>query len=638
MPLQVEIGGNTSGFEQAMAKAQALASVAASQIKDKFTDASEKIATNWAVTAAKFAAVPVLVGVGGTIATFALMSKAIDLAIDKMEELIKIGERASSVGIGTNFLQAWEGGARKAGLSIEEMTASLKKALDVSKDVLGGSALSGFLTSHTEAGNITKDQATSVTGATSQEARLKASLDLIQQMLNAGKELAAFDLAGKVFGDKFEGALRKNTDLIITMKAELDKPSKGIFSEEEIGRAENINKRLAEAKDKLSTEFTPVAEFLAHLGVNYLSTWTSIVEAIAAAVGWANKLATAASNSDSGFQKFFGRVNKFLEDKGVIDDSVVKKVTEQDIGVDALRRGLQNQAALNAAKNESLAMVRAVIPDKSKPLDVKPEKEKPAKAATTESLDQVERFISNLQKQNDLLRVEAENFGKSNAEREKSVGLVKLEAAARLAQRSATEAETKAVEEQSLKRAKLLDQMEKQQDLVQLQKFAGNQLIDVLDKVAQGGAKASDLILQMGNAIRRAAIQALVLGEGPLAFLFGTKGQGGATGGLIGLLANAFKTTPGTNAAGTPNWRGGLTWVGEDGPELVNVPKGSQIYPNGAGPGGGVVVSINQPIDARGAQSGVAEQIAAALEMNNRNMRVQLPAMIRDARLRNTGI
>lgn len=32
------------------------------------------------------------------------------------------------------------------------------------------------------------------------------------------------------------------------------------------------------------------------------------------------------------------------------------------------------------------------------------------------------------------------------------------------------------------------------------------------------------------------------------------------------------------NAAGTDNWRGGLTWVGEGGPELVSLPRGSQIY------------------------------------------------------------
>lgn len=32
------------------------------------------------------------------------------------------------------------------------------------------------------------------------------------------------------------------------------------------------------------------------------------------------------------------------------------------------------------------------------------------------------------------------------------------------------------------------------------------------------------------------------------------------------------------NAAGDVNWRGGLTWVGETGPEIVDLPRGSRIY------------------------------------------------------------
>ena len=36
----------------------------------------------------------------------------------------------------------------------------------------------------------------------------------------------------------------------------------------------------------------------------------------------------------------------------------------------------------------------------------------------------------------------------------------------------------------------------------------------------------------------------------------------------------------GWNAGGTDAWRGGLTWVGEAGPELVALPRGSQIYSN----------------------------------------------------------
>ena len=34
----------------------------------------------------------------------------------------------------------------------------------------------------------------------------------------------------------------------------------------------------------------------------------------------------------------------------------------------------------------------------------------------------------------------------------------------------------------------------------------------------------------------------------------------------------------GNNALGTDYWRGGLTMVGERGPELVALPRGSQVY------------------------------------------------------------
>lgn len=62
-------------------------------------------------------------------------------------------------------------------------------------------------------------------------------------------------------------------------------------------------------------------------------------------------------------------------------------------------------------------------------------------------------------------------------------------------------------------------------------------------------------------------------------------GLGGALAGLgrLGdrLDAVARKNTSikvGNNAKGTDNWRGGLTWVGERGPELINLPKGSQVH------------------------------------------------------------
>lgn len=62
----------------------------------------------------------------------------------------------------------------------------------------------------------------------------------------------------------------------------------------------------------------------------------------------------------------------------------------------------------------------------------------------------------------------------------------------------------------------------------------------------------------------------------------------------VNRIANALKALGG-NAAGTDYWKGGLTWVGERGPEIVNLPRGSQVIPNdkvGQMAGGGTTVNI----------------------------------------------
>lgn len=44
-----------------------------------------------------------------------------------------------------------------------------------------------------------------------------------------------------------------------------------------------------------------------------------------------------------------------------------------------------------------------------------------------------------------------------------------------------------------------------------------------------------------------------------------------------GMISNMIPDIPGFNALGTNNWKGGMTWVGEAGPELVYLPRGSAV-------------------------------------------------------------
>lgn len=55
---------------------------------------------------------------------------------------------------------------------------------------------------------------------------------------------------------------------------------------------------------------------------------------------------------------------------------------------------------------------------------------------------------------------------------------------------------------------------------------------------------------------------------------------GSGIGWLAEKLGGGSGKGVGANAGGTNNWRGGPTWVGERGPELVDLPRGSRVLPN----------------------------------------------------------
>ncbi|WP_018265560.1 hypothetical protein [Methylosinus sp. LW4] len=149
---------------------------------------------------------------------------------------------------------------------------------------------------------------------------------------------------------------------------------------------------------------------------------------------------------------------------------------------------------------------------------------------------------------------------------------------------------------------------------------AAGTISGALKDVLNGG-KPGDALQKALQSIQGQLLDASLTGAGPYAKLLGLNGKDGAVGGLFGGLASALglggNQTTGTmnvqagvvtvnggigagaggggllsgltnwigglfgqNADGTDNWRGGPTWVGERGPELVNLPRGSSVTPN----------------------------------------------------------
>ena len=126
----------------------------------------------------------------------------------------------------------------------------------------------------------------------------------------------------------------------------------------------------------------------------------------------------------------------------------------------------------------------------------------------------------------------------------------------------------------------------------------------VLEPIFSTIGKGADLIAGAWSKVK-----SLVTGDG------GKEGRG--SGG----------TSPGTNASGDNNWRGGPTWVGEKGPELIDLPRGTRILPTkesmawAAGQGNNVIQLSRRPLSGPQWQPGGG---AAGPGGSGRNVTVQI--------------
>jgi hypothetical protein len=92
-------------------------------------------------------------------------------------------------------------------------------------------------------------------------------------------------------------------------------------------------------------------------------------------------------------------------------------------------------------------------------------------------------------------------------------------------------------------------------------------------------------------------------GGGDAAEALGSSGDGAVSAGAAGGMWSF--------ASGTDYAPGGMSLVGEEGPELVNLPTGASVTPNSMLRSGGI--TFHNHIDARGGEIGVEEKISRAL-------------------------
>ncbi len=103
---------------------------------------------------------------------------------------------------------------------------------------------------------------------------------------------------------------------------------------------------------------------------------------------------------------------------------------------------------------------------------------------------------------------------------------------------------------------------------------------------------------------------------GTIAGMLGSAGGAPAAGGgLTADVSSTFTALPGM-AGGGDVYSGGAAMIGENGPEVAQFPKGARVTPLDKMGGGDTHVTINNHIDASGAEIGVENRIQQMLEEN----------------------
>lgn len=164
--------------------------------------------------------------------------------------------------------------------------------------------------------------------------------------------------------------------------------------------------------------------------------------------------------------------------------------------------------------------------------------------SSSEKLSRYERELETIQRRTEALRLEAEMVGKGRMETEKARIALQLEQAAKREGIAITDDTRRSIDAaaQGYAAAKLkVDDLKTAMEGVKdAQKFFAQEVTDGFIDVVVEGKNATEVVQQLGKALLKAALQAALMGSGPLAGLFGTAGANGAVGGIFGFLPKLF--------------------------------------------------------------------------------------------------
>jgi hypothetical protein len=382
--LVIPVGADITQFQRKLNETTSIATKATLAItKQAISMSAGFLASQGAAGAATLAfgrllgaATPVLLAITAIRDAFKLMGYATELAKAQIAEFNAVTAEANATGFSTEFFQRITKSAGESRDKIDDITESLKKFNDASTDKLGGSSIQKRLDELQKVGNLTGASI----GGNDAEGKLRSVVALIDQAMQSGQRLAAIDLTETAFGPKVAAALRADSGYLDDMlkRADAIKQTQ-LISDEDLGRAQDLNRRMDEAQKILADKWKPIQDDLAKLGINYHESWVTITEDLAAAVGYATDLYRALGQVPDWFAKKIGSASIWSsiteattspESRSASEDSLGISSNPADIGMVGanakLGAALKNYAAVTAAMRQAQDVSTAVRGDTSK--------------------------------------------------------------------------------------------------------------------------------------------------------------------------------------------------------------------------------------------------------------------------------
>lgn len=570
-------------------------------------------------------------------------------ASEQVEKLQKIAEGARAGGVSGEFFQVWTGQATDLHLKVEDLTSALqhfKEQLRATPDDVSNfeKVSSRLFTGERDSkGDISKGPifnqgapalGRQFFGADTAEKQIRAVIAAMQELIKQGDLVSAQWVGGQMFGNKVGDAeveaLKKGRDIL---GEQMDRARElgTIFDEGMVKKADEFHGRLEQARQDMSDGMMPIMKDLAALGLNLNENWVRFEELVGKAVLKVGELYTAMKNLPNLLQSANVSINSATRQGAQILSALPGTTPEeQKIFQDRAARLAANPAAspnlsarldrarpgkdaddrrlVTADDVPGVLVSGAPLPPR-KPDLLSPTKEPKASSPDTDTTTALERQITSLEKAAALAKVEAETWGKSNQEKERATALLKAQEAAQQDVKDELRDSATLTADETAKIVAAADATVKWKDnvkkLQEAQEAANERMqafadvgFSAFEGIVTGSKSASDALRDMAKSLADMVLKAALLGQGPLASLFGAKGADGAVGGLFGqLLKSALGASSPANGGYHP-------------------PDASYVYPSGAAhsfAGGGVMTSRGPVPLRRYASGGIANSPQLAL-------------------------